>query len=56
MPKPVLYVIIQRLFYRINILRLSNPFTIDIVFSPPPNITQFPQLEMKNPSITFLLI
>jgi len=30
---------------RINILRLSNPFTVDIVFSPSRIITQFSQLE-----------
>jgi len=32
--------------HRINILRLSNPFTVDIVFSPPRLITQFSQLEI----------
>ena len=31
--------------HRINYLRLSNPFTSDIVFSPPDIITQFIQLE-----------
>jgi hypothetical protein len=30
---------------RINYLRLSNPFTVDIVFSPPRVICQFIQLE-----------
>jgi hypothetical protein len=30
---------------RIHILRLSNPFTVDIVFSPSRIITQFSQLE-----------
>jgi hypothetical protein len=31
--------------HRINILRLSNPFTVDAVFSPSRFITQFVQLE-----------
>ncbi|CAF1281594.1 unnamed protein product [Rotaria sordida] len=31
--------------HRINCLRLSNPFTIDIVFSPPRIITKFVRLE-----------
>ena len=31
--------------HRINILRLSNPFTVDIVFSPPRIISKFIQLE-----------
>ncbi|CAF1118397.1 unnamed protein product [Rotaria sordida] len=31
--------------YRINILRLSNPFTVDIIFSPPRIICDFIQLE-----------
>jgi hypothetical protein len=31
--------------HRINILRLSNPFTVDIVFSPPRIISKFLQLE-----------
>ena len=31
--------------HRINFLRLSNPFTVDIVFSPPRIISQFIQLE-----------
>jgi len=32
--------------HRINILRLSNPFTVDIVFSPPRFILKFLQLEI----------
>jgi len=31
--------------HRINILRLSNPFTVDIVFSPPRILCKFIQLE-----------
>jgi hypothetical protein len=31
--------------HRINYLRLSNPFTVDIVFSPPVTISKFIQLE-----------
>jgi hypothetical protein len=31
--------------HRINILRLSNPFTVDIVFSPPRIISKFVRLE-----------
>jgi hypothetical protein len=31
--------------HRINILRLSNPFTVDIVFSPPRIISKFLRLE-----------
>jgi len=31
--------------YRINYLRLSNPFTVDIIFSPPYVIAEFIQLE-----------
>jgi len=31
--------------HRINILRLSNPFTIDLIFSPPNIICDFIQLE-----------
>jgi hypothetical protein len=31
--------------HRINVLRLSNPFTVDIVFSPPRILSKFLQLE-----------
>ncbi len=31
--------------HRINFLRISNPFTVDIVLSPPPIISEFLQLE-----------
>jgi hypothetical protein len=31
--------------HRINILRLSNPFTVDIIFSPPRVLCKFIQLE-----------
>ena len=31
--------------HRINLLRLSNPFTVDIIFSPPRIICDYIQLE-----------
>ena len=32
--------------HRINYLRLTNPFTVDIVFSPPRSILKFLKLEI----------
>ncbi|CAF4356387.1 unnamed protein product, partial [Rotaria magnacalcarata] len=31
--------------YRINYMRLSNPFTVDLIFSPPHTICDYIQLE-----------
>ena len=41
--------------HRINILRLSNPFIVDLVFSPPRTICDFIQLERMSIQNIFII-